>query len=314
MNFVTAHDGFTLRDLVSYEHKHNEANGEDNRDGTDNNRSWNYGVEGETDDPEILALRRRQAANMMVTLCLSNGSPMLTAGDERGRTQRGNNNAYCQDNEISWVDWRPDDAWLDVYDTAKTALRLRREHPALRQRHHFAGAPTIEGGPKDLAWLHPQGREMTEEDWHDDRCARSACSCPATRCAPPARGASSSATRRSCIWFNAGRRGGRRRAPRERVGAARRGRALDRPGPRRRARRSSRAASSRSAAGPCWCCARPPTRRQGSRRASGGQRDDAELGGRGQQVVLRDDPDGVAERAGCWSSVTLPSKRWRPPS
>ncbi len=157
MNFVTAHDGFTVRDVVSYERKHNEANGESNRDGSDNNRSLNHGVEGETDDEEITALRRRQAANMMVTLCLSSGAPMLTAGDERGRTQGGNNNAYCQDNEVSWVDWRPDDAWLDVYDQVKAALRLRREHPALRQRHHFAGSPTIEGGPKDLAWLHPRG-------------------------------------------------------------------------------------------------------------------------------------------------------------
>ncbi|GAA2123602.1 glycogen debranching protein GlgX [Nocardioides bigeumensis] len=167
VNFVTAHDGFTLRDLVSYDSKHNEANGEDNRDGSNDNRSWNHGVEGETDDPEIKALRQRQAANLMATLCLSSGSPMLTAGDERGRTQRGNNNAYCQDNEISWVDWRPDDAWLDLYDLTKTALRLRREHPALRQRHHFVGAPTIEGGPKDLAWIHPEGREMTEQDWYD---------------------------------------------------------------------------------------------------------------------------------------------------
>ena len=141
VNFVTAHDGFTLRDLVTYDHKHNEANGEDNRDGTDNNRSWNYGVEGETDDPAIVALRRRQAANLMATLCLSNGVPMITAGDERGRTQRGNNNAYCQDNEISWIDWRPDDAWLDVYEITKAALRLRREHPALRQRHWFEGRP-----------------------------------------------------------------------------------------------------------------------------------------------------------------------------
>ncbi len=168
VNFVTAHDGFTLRDAVSYEHKHNEANGESNRDGSDNNRSWNHGVEGETDDPEIQAMRRRQAANMMITLCLSSGSPMLTAGDERGRTQGGNNNAYCQDNDVSWVDWRPDDAWLDVYDQVKAALRLRREHPALRQRHHFAGSPTIDGGPKDLAWLHPRGEEMAELDWHDD--------------------------------------------------------------------------------------------------------------------------------------------------
>ncbi|HWU21774.1 MAG TPA: glycogen debranching protein GlgX [Nocardioides sp.] len=168
VNFVTAHDGFTLRDLVSYEHKHNEANGEDNRDGTDDNRSQNFGVEGETDDPAIMAARRRQAANLMATLCLSNGVPMLTAGDERGRTQHGNNNAYCQDGEISWVDWRPDDAWLDVYELTKTALRLRREHSALRQRHWFEGRPTIVGGAKDLAWLHPTGREMTDEDWHDE--------------------------------------------------------------------------------------------------------------------------------------------------
>lgn len=167
INFVTAHDGFTVRDLVTYEHKRNEANGEDNRDGTDNNRSWNHGVEGETDDKEIVAVRRRQAANMMATLCLSNGVPMITAGDERGRTQGGNNNAYAQDNETSWIDWRPDDAWLDVYEVTKAALRLRREHPALRQRHWFEGRPTIRGGPKDLAWLHPSGREMADDDWYD---------------------------------------------------------------------------------------------------------------------------------------------------
>ncbi|WP_243060832.1 glycogen debranching protein GlgX [Nocardioides sp. SR21] len=167
INFVTAHDGFTVRDLVTYEHKRNEANGEDNRDGTDNNRSWNHGVEGETDDKEVVAVRRRQAANMMATLCLSNGVPMITAGDERGRTQGGSNNAYAQDNETSWIDWRPDDAWLDVYEVTKAALRLRREHPALRQRHWFEGRPTIRGGPKDLAWLHPSGREMANEDWYD---------------------------------------------------------------------------------------------------------------------------------------------------
>ncbi|RYE78840.1 MAG: glycogen debranching enzyme GlgX, partial [Myxococcales bacterium] len=167
INFVTAHDGFTLRDLVSYNDKHNEANGEDNRDGTDNNRSWNCGVEGETDDAEVVALRHRTAANLMATLCLSNGVPMITAGDERGRTQRGNNNAYCLDDETTWIDWRPDDAWLDIYELTKTALRIRREHPALRQRHWFEGRPTVPGGPKDLAWIHPQGREMTGDDWHD---------------------------------------------------------------------------------------------------------------------------------------------------
>jgi glycogen debranching enzyme GlgX len=169
VNFVTAHDGFTLRDLVTYERKHNEANLEGNRDGTDNNRSWNCGVEGETDDAGVLELRHRQAANLLATLCLSAGVPMITAGDERGRTQRGNNNAYVQDNEVSWLDWRDDDAWLDLHDLARTALRLRREHPALRQRHFLEGRPTVEGGPKDLAWMHPDGREVTESDWYDER-------------------------------------------------------------------------------------------------------------------------------------------------
>ncbi len=167
VNFVTAHDGFTVRDAVSYDRKHNEANGEGNRDGSDDNRSWNCGVEGETDDPDVLALRRRQAANLIVSLCLSAGVPMITAGDERGRTQGGNNNPYSQDNEVSWVDWRAGDAWLDVYEVVRAALRLRREHPALRQRHWFEGRPTVSGGPKDLAWIHPTGREMTPEDWQD---------------------------------------------------------------------------------------------------------------------------------------------------
>jgi glycogen debranching enzyme GlgX len=168
VNFVTAHDGFTLRDLVSYDHKHNEANLENNRDGSDHNRSWNCGVEGETDDAEVVALRRRQAANLLATLCLSTGVPMITAGDERGRTQQGNNNAYVQDNEMSWIDWRADDAWLEVFEIAKTALRLRREHPALRQRHFLEGRPTVSGGPKDLAWIHAEGREMTDSDWFDE--------------------------------------------------------------------------------------------------------------------------------------------------
>jgi glycogen operon protein len=168
VNYVTAHDGFTLRDLVSYEAKHNEANGQDNLDGTDDNRSWNHGVEGETDDETVLRRRHRSAANLIATLCLANGVPMITAGDERGRTQRGNNNPFCQDNEVSWVDWRPDDAWLDIYGITKAALRIRREHPALRQRHWFEGRPTVPGGPKDLAWIHPEGREMTGDDWHDE--------------------------------------------------------------------------------------------------------------------------------------------------
>ena len=167
INFITAHDGFTVRDLVSYDGKHNDANGEGNRDGTDNNRSWNCGVEGPTDDEDVLALRHRQAANLIATLCLSNGVPMITAGDERGRTQCGNNNPYSQDNAISWVDWSVDDAWLDLFEITRAALRLRREHPALRQRHWFEGRPAITGGPKDVAWIHPTGREMTPDDWQD---------------------------------------------------------------------------------------------------------------------------------------------------
>ncbi len=168
INMIAAHDGFTLRDLVSYDHKHNEANGEDNRDGTEANHSWNHGGEGEDVGADVVALRKRQAANLMATLCLSAGVPMIVAGDERGRTQGGNNNAYCQDNEISWIDWGAENAWLDVYEVTKAALALRRDHPALRQRHWFEGRPTMTGGPKDLAWLHPSGREMTVEDWSDD--------------------------------------------------------------------------------------------------------------------------------------------------
>ncbi|MEP9361449.1 glycogen debranching protein GlgX [Nocardioides sp. CN2-186] len=204
INFVTAHDGFTVRDLVSYEQKHNEANGEDNRDGTDNNRSWNLGHEGETTDESLVAVRRRQVANMMATLCLSNGVPMITAGDERGRTQRGNNNAYCQDNEISWVDWSPDDAWLDVYEITKAALRLRREHPALRQRHWFEGRPTIRGGPKDLAWLHPSGREMTADDWHDPDLRTIGMFVSGAPLRAPGRHGEQQVDKSFILWFNAG--------------------------------------------------------------------------------------------------------------
>jgi glycogen debranching enzyme GlgX len=167
INFVTAHDGFTLRDLVSYDGKHNEDNGVYNNDGTENNRSWNCGVEGPTDDPEIDALRRRQAANILATLLLSTGVPMMLGGDERGRTQGGNNNPYVQDNEISWVDWRADDGWFDLYDLARQSLALRRQHPALRQRHFFDGRPASDGGPKDVAWIHPSGNEMSGDDWFD---------------------------------------------------------------------------------------------------------------------------------------------------
>ena len=165
VNFVTAHDGFTLRDLVSYDRKHNEANLEHNRDGTDNNRSWNCGVEGETTDPAVLALRGRQTRNLLTTLLLSTGVPMLVAGDEMGRTQRGNNNAYCQDNDISWLSWQLDDRQRALLEFTRRLLSLRRRHPVFRQRHFFDGRPSRPGGPKDIAWLSPDGTE--DVDWWD---------------------------------------------------------------------------------------------------------------------------------------------------
>ncbi|WP_031505781.1 glycogen debranching protein GlgX [Streptomyces megasporus] len=168
VNFVTAHDGFTLRDLVSYEHKHNEANGEDNRDGTNDNRSWNCGAEGETDDEEILALRRRQLRNLLTTLLLSTGVPMLVAGDEMGRTQGGNNNAYCQDNEIGWVDWSllREPGWRALFDLTSRLIALRRAHPVLRRRAFFSGRAHGPEGLRDLAWFTGAGEEMTEPDWY----------------------------------------------------------------------------------------------------------------------------------------------------
>ena len=167
INFVTAHDGFTLRDLVSYDHKHNEANLEDNRDGTDNNRSWNCGVEGETDDPEIRSLRERQMRNLLATLLLSTGVPMVSGGDEFGRTQGGNNNAYCQDNTTSWFDWEWEDWQSRLKVFASDLLHLRSLHSAFRQRFFFEGTPVHAGGPKDLAWLGVEGEELTDEEWHD---------------------------------------------------------------------------------------------------------------------------------------------------
>ena len=167
INFVTAHDGFTLRDLVSYNHKHNEANHEDNRDGTDDNRSWNCGFEGETADRRVVALRQRQMANLMSTLILSTGVPMITAGDECGRTQHGNNNAYCQDNELSWFDWSLPAEWSDHLELTKKLIALRAAHPVLRQWHYFSGGPVVPGGRKDLSWIAPHGGEMTDADWYD---------------------------------------------------------------------------------------------------------------------------------------------------
>ncbi|HET9257149.1 MAG TPA: glycogen debranching protein GlgX [Pseudonocardiaceae bacterium] len=167
INFVTAHDGFTLTDLVSYNTKHNEANGEDNRDGTDDNRSWNCGAEGPTGDPGVLALRARQRRNMLATLFLSQGVPMLLHGDELGRTQRGNNNAYCQDSELSWVDWNSADEELAAFTAALIAMR--RAHPVFRRRRFFAGRPIRGGGGlRDIVWFRESGQEMTERDWESE--------------------------------------------------------------------------------------------------------------------------------------------------
>jgi isoamylase len=161
VNFVTAHDGFTVRDLVSYNEKHNEANGEGGADGESHNRSWNCGAEGETDDKDILALRHRQQRNFLATLLLSQGVTMLLSGDESGRTQRGNNNAYCQDNEISWQDW--DNLDEDLLEFTHRLITLRREHPVLRRRRWFQGLPIR--GSVDLGWCKPDGGEMSDEDW-----------------------------------------------------------------------------------------------------------------------------------------------------
>ncbi|HVR11863.1 MAG TPA: glycogen debranching protein GlgX [Thermoanaerobaculia bacterium] len=165
INFVTAHDGFTLADLVSYNEKHNEANGEDNRDGESHNRSFNCGVEGPASDPQVLALRRRQQRNLLATLMLSQGIPMLLGGDEIGRTQRGNNNAYCQDNEVSWFDWQSADEQLLAF-TAEL-IALRRKHPIFRRRRWFLGRPIHGAGVQDIGWLKPDGGEMSESDWRE---------------------------------------------------------------------------------------------------------------------------------------------------
>jgi len=162
VNFVTAHDGFTLADLVSYNEKHNEANGESNRDGETHNRSWNCGVEGPTDDPAILGLRRRQQRNFLATLLLSQGVPMLLGGDEIGRTQRGNNNGYAQDSELSWFDWEHADAALAEF--TRSLIALRHAHPVFRRRRFFQGVP-IRGEAPDIEWRTVEGEPMSGEDW-----------------------------------------------------------------------------------------------------------------------------------------------------
>jgi isoamylase len=165
INFVTAHDGFTLEDLVSYNDKHNEANGEENRDGESHNRSWNHGVEGPTDDDQILALRERQKRNILTTLLLSQGVPMIAHGDELGRTQQGNNNAYCQDNGLTWLDWdlARDNEVLTDY-VARIA-KLRTCHPIFRRQRFFQGRPIVGSNINDIAWLRPDGQHMTPDDW-----------------------------------------------------------------------------------------------------------------------------------------------------
>jgi isoamylase len=165
INFVTCHDGFTLRDLVSYDKKHNEANGEDNRDGNDDNKSWNCGVEGETADPEINRLRARQQRNFLATLMLSVGTPMLNAGDELGRTQRGSNNGYCQDNQVSWLDWNLDEQQQSLLEFTRELIQFRHRQPVLQRRNFFLGSALDDSRSHDLAWFRPDGNEMVAADW-----------------------------------------------------------------------------------------------------------------------------------------------------
>jgi len=165
INFVTAHDGFTLRDLVSYNEKHNEANGENNQDGESNNRSWNLGAEGPTDDPEVNAKRSRQQRNFLTTLLVSQGVPMIIGGDELGRTQQGNNNAYCQDNEISWFDWEHADR--NLVEFTRRVIAFRKEHPSFRRRRWFKGRPIRGKGATDIGWFKPEGSEMSDADWNE---------------------------------------------------------------------------------------------------------------------------------------------------
>lgn len=165
VNFITAHDGFTLNDLVSYNEKHNEANGEDSRDGESHNRSWNCGEEGETKNPDVLQLRERQRRNFLATLLLSQGVPMLLAGDEIGRSQQGNNNAYCQDNEISWINWSIQEKNQELLDFARELIYFRHQHPVLRRRKWFQGRPIRGFGVSDIGWYNPDGGEMTDEQW-----------------------------------------------------------------------------------------------------------------------------------------------------
>lgn len=166
INFVVAHDGFTLHDLVSYNGKHNEANGEENHDGSDHNISWNCGVEGPTDDPAIHTLRGRQKRNFLATLLLSQGVPMICGGDEIGRTQQGNNNAYCQDNELSWYNWQLDSAAQELLTFTRQLIKIRQEHPVFQRRRFFQGRRILGSEVKDISWFRSDGKEMTDEEWN----------------------------------------------------------------------------------------------------------------------------------------------------
>jgi len=172
VNFVTAHDGFTLNDVVSYDEKHNDANGEDGKDGSSDNRSWNCGVEGETDDADIQTLRERQIRNILSTLLLSQGTPMLLAGDEFGRTQGGNNNAYCQDDAISWLDWNIAGKGEGLHAFTRKLIALRHDYPVLRRARFLTGELNEEAGVRDVTWIAPDGSEMGDDAWGDDetRC------------------------------------------------------------------------------------------------------------------------------------------------
>ena len=276
-------------------HKHNEANGEDNRDGTDNNRSWNHGVEGETDDPDVVALRRRQAANLMATLCLSNGVPMITAGDERGRTQRGNNNAYCQDNEISWVDWRA---------RRRLAGRLRG-HPdraAAAARAPGAAAAALVRGPADRSGAARRtwpgstrpGREMTGDDWYDAACARFGMFVSGAPLRSPGPHGEQQRDSSFLMWFNAADRTAPVDAARERLGPRRaRSRSPPTPGSLR-GRRSRPATGCGSAGGAWWCSGRSEPSRCNVVGAAGVQR--RRGGGRGEPDVCG--AGGAAPRPG----------------
>jgi len=167
VNFITAHDGFTLNDLVSYNDKHNEANGEENRDGHSHNRSWNHGAEGPDVEEPVRALRKRQMKNMLATLLLSQGTPMLLAGDEFGRSQQGNNNAYCQDNEISWVHWNHDDREQRLIAFVKKLIGLRHQYPILRRARFLSGEYNEDLGVKDVTWVNTGGEEMRQDQWDD---------------------------------------------------------------------------------------------------------------------------------------------------